>query len=121
MTVIELYFKPQSNHANDTICSFKDRSALSQSKWDVVEKALLSPDRLAVKKLSTKTDISFAKMRVKLDTLHNSLHKELYDVFHSRDIINTIIVIGDTSEPMEQLNTALTKASGFKSQIIVEP
>lgn len=121
MTVIELYFKPQNSHTTDTVCSFQDKSALSSFKWDVIKQALLSTDRLAVKKFSAKTDLAFAKIRIKLDTQHNPLHTELYQTFHSQDIIHAIIVIGDTAEPIDQINTALTKASGFKNQLISEP
>ena len=117
MTAIELYFKPNNNHTTDTICSFKDKSALSSFKWEVIEQALLSTERLAVKKLSPKMDVAIAKIRIKLDTLRNPMHKELYQTFHSQDVIHVIIVIGDTSE----INTALTKASGFRSQLVVEP
>lgn len=121
MTAIELYFKPDNNHTTDTICSFKDKSGLSSFKWEIIEQALLSTERLAVKKLNHKTDVALAKMRLKLDKLHNPLHKELYQTFHSQDVIYVIIVIGDTSESVEQINTALTKASGFRSQLVAEP
>ncbi len=120
MTAIELYFKPKNLHAMDTACQFKTYGALSHRKWDVVEQTLMDESNISVRKLGAKTDIAFSKLRIKLESFNNALHKELSQFFHTQYIIHVVIIVADTTEPLDELVTALFKASGFMPQIVRE-